>query len=92
MAVVQCVFVLTQDGDGYTTFELIGVADSIASARSIVLRHKFVPDSPKCVAHPDMCAANNWIYQGKRSDCQTMVDCYPPSMLGYVVEEMEVEN
>ncbi len=92
MAVVQCVFVLSPDGDGYTTYDLIGVADSRASAAWIVRRHKLVPASTKAVAHPSMTAATDWIHYGKRSDCTSMVDFYPVSIWGYVVEEMVVEN
>ena len=86
MATVYCVFSCYGEGDGYATFELLGVCQSLESAHAFA-REQVGEDNKRLedLVHSSMTCDNHYTFVGKRGECRN--DCTHGHFGGFVVEE-----
>lgn len=85
-----CVFETYGDGDGYTSFNLIGVYDDLnkcINEVSILPTFSITTNGSKPV-HKDMNKENNYVAICSRKDC----NIYCAGFGGYVIEKVELNE
>lgn len=87
---VYVVFRAYEDGDNYTTFTFLSVADSIQSATNIIQKDSFeMTHEVINYVHKSM-SQNNEVYVGQRKDVNQY--CNYNAFGGYVIEQRIVES
>jgi hypothetical protein len=83
---VYCIFSVYGEGDSYSTFDLIGVSDTVDGGHKFIARQLTGREHNGNYVHKSMTKENNYTYLGKRSDCDNY--CGYASFGGYVIEPM----